>query len=1382
MKRDAVGCLMGGIPEYIPCPEDPLKRKPKDEDAPPAFKVGAPRHVVKPTPSVTTLTRNMRNERPSSFMRPTLICIFDYARAWKVAIKAVRAMLRFKRGMRGWSGAPASGGEPAIDHTLRGFHFLPPTPLRRTQKEMPPDTIELVLHGLKGELLMGPDIVSLGVSISQIKRRLLVYSRQQVIKGSVTRALQLYNFIALGAVVHFLHNRRAVDDMETLRNLRYEEQNEGTGKYSPDTMAHLAQVKKSLSKAGTADEPRELELIAVVFVHIYGVIAWGDASAGGSIPLSLSDRLSGGITFVVGNTRAFAAVSQSGAVTTWGDPACGGNSGRVTDQLKSRAFQICYNEWAFAAFREGGQIVCWGDPDAGGQPSGLGTSLGSGVVKVCSTEFAFAALRESGQVVTWGDPSVGGDSSAVADQLQTGIVNIWANAGAFVAAKSDGSLVIWGDPSAGGDMSALNQDCLTHAGHWSKVAVWLSDPKHTGKELSQEEARDIETLYCNIRAFAAIAQGGRVVAWGAPGCGNGFTVMTWGDPQTGGDSSAVSHLLIGQILQVVANDWAFAARRDDGIVVCWGDPASGGDSSAVQERIHQAGGAVALYKTSRAFAAVLQDGSICAWGEPSCGGDSTPAEFELGEEKVLDMCANDYAFAARTSRGSVVAWGHKLYGGHIEEDNVGQSQTTFRGTIARITGGCCQAAVRRYKDDRQQVLLPRNEEIRHLLMAHDPVDELAPDAAGASAVGTDSLLPDQKLDAILNQWREKYAAFQRATQTVVGGIGKGGIIVRCASAVGSEQLPQRLETDAVVQELSLEGERLCYELISGVGPSQGWVSTSLQGRALLERADEKAEEAKALPEALPALSASKWLAKYEHGKEAKCRLVCFFGAGHDAIGFAHWNQYVAEKYPSIELLLMTLPGHGVNRHVPVQDNAEALAKLAAQELLSLNEHFGPFGLLGFSVGATASYALAHEMTSRGRKPLKLYVAGRAGPKVCFRPPGQEDASLGWEKDLLRTEQLLLVMNSSGQGKSRAECHLMPSCCRVAGFGTGHCFEPAPCGDEHDQEIWALDSIGWIRWFVANFAAEDDVKRTDAELASSLPIYRVSRPSACVTCASGCGCPQERLIQLSDGPNDGLLKSISSSQKADMLLGDSLAGAKLPAIETDLYVLASRADEVWPAEDSAKFGNRCSPAYMDCAETWKPYTLGSTTLKYFDELTHSKLCTELLLEEVCRDLSAVMQSTCEGERRCLFEQRVESVLSTDVTMTASKPARFGASREASESDDEAFLRRIKQEVGLDAGPMWDSLPSPGGSAGGSPIVAEADLYPLPAGMEQDFRHLRAALAADAEPQVLQEDAEAETRDGDDDANTSGPGEAAAAGEGDKNTAQASYLQSFADVGP
>ena len=37
---------------------------------------------------------------------------------------------------------------------------------------------------------------------------------------------------------------------------------------------------------------------------------------------------------------------STGSVTTWGDPACGGNSAHVAEHLKSRAFQLCYNEWA----------------------------------------------------------------------------------------------------------------------------------------------------------------------------------------------------------------------------------------------------------------------------------------------------------------------------------------------------------------------------------------------------------------------------------------------------------------------------------------------------------------------------------------------------------------------------------------------------------------------------------------------------------------------------------------------------------------------------------------------------------------------------------------------------------------------------------------------------------------------------------------------------------------------------------------------------------------------------------------------------------------------------------------------------------------------------
>ena len=48
------------------------------------------------------------------------------------------------------------------------------------------------------------------------------------------------------------------------------------------------------------------------------------------------------------------------------------------------------------------------------------------------------------------------------------------------------------------------------------------------------------------------------------------SVVTWGDPEYGGDSSRVQDRL-KNVQQVQATDWAFAAILDDGCVVTWGD-------------------------------------------------------------------------------------------------------------------------------------------------------------------------------------------------------------------------------------------------------------------------------------------------------------------------------------------------------------------------------------------------------------------------------------------------------------------------------------------------------------------------------------------------------------------------------------------------------------------------------------------------------------------------------------------------------------------------------------------------------------------------------------------------------------------------------------------
>jgi len=74
-KKGMLKGLIGGFPEHMPDPVREgflMKKVPVEGDDHHAFRIGAPIHTLKPTPSITTMTRNMRCERPSSFARPLL--------------------------------------------------------------------------------------------------------------------------------------------------------------------------------------------------------------------------------------------------------------------------------------------------------------------------------------------------------------------------------------------------------------------------------------------------------------------------------------------------------------------------------------------------------------------------------------------------------------------------------------------------------------------------------------------------------------------------------------------------------------------------------------------------------------------------------------------------------------------------------------------------------------------------------------------------------------------------------------------------------------------------------------------------------------------------------------------------------------------------------------------------------------------------------------------------------------------------------------------------------------------------------------------------------------------------------------------------------------
>lgn len=68
---------------------------------------------------------------------------------------------------------------------------------------------------------------------------------------------------------------------------------------------------------------------------------------------------------------------------------------------------------------------------------------------------------------------------------------------------------------------------------------------------------------------------------------------------------------------------------------------------------------------------------------------------------------------------------------------------------------------------------------------------------------------------------------------VVGGGDSGGILVRSGRELSSAKLEARLCKGSRVRELERVGDRLHYEIISGMGPTSGWVSVRLNHKDLL---------------------------------------------------------------------------------------------------------------------------------------------------------------------------------------------------------------------------------------------------------------------------------------------------------------------------------------------------------------------------------------------------------------------------------------------------------------------------------------------------------------------------------------------------------------------
>lgn len=223
---------------------------------------------------------------------------------------------------------------------------------------------------------------------------------------------------------------------------------------------------------------------------------------------------------VVTNSTAFAALTKSGEVITWGDSFAGGDSREVTEQLK-QVKQIVPVKDGFAALRQDGAVVYWGNAGKLSLDKALQARM-TNITKLFANREAIAALDANGKVHTWGYGPYGGNSLQVQDEL-VDVVDIFAKGRSFVALKKDGSAVVWGQVEESTNMKKLLPQ-LTDVAKLEYFQHTYAALKKDGSVVSwgwrsdtypiRSALKDVVSLTANNCAFAILSPTGDAHFWG----------------------------------------------------------------------------------------------------------------------------------------------------------------------------------------------------------------------------------------------------------------------------------------------------------------------------------------------------------------------------------------------------------------------------------------------------------------------------------------------------------------------------------------------------------------------------------------------------------------------------------------------------------------------------------------------------------------------------------------------------------------------------------------------------------------------------------------------------------------------------------------------------
>ena len=112
---------------------------------------------------------------------------------------------------------------------------------------------------------------------------------------------------------------------------------------------------------------------------------------------------------------------------------------------------------------------------------------------------------------------------------------------------------------------------------------------------------------------------------------------------------------------------------------------------------------------------------------------------------------------------------------------------------------------------------------------------------------------------------------------------------------------------------------------------------------------------------------------------AKYRLLCFPFAGGSASVFKNWQKFLP---PSIEVVSVEYPGHGMRMGEPLANRWEPLMAMLLPELTTLLDK--PLALFGHSMGGVFAFECARAMRAQhNTDALHLFISGARAVHLPF---------------------------------------------------------------------------------------------------------------------------------------------------------------------------------------------------------------------------------------------------------------------------------------------------------------------------------------------------------------------------------------------------------------